>query len=395
MTVICSGGASEPQPGAADDIILTAAVISSVLAPELAWLDPFISAAVGIVTLHLPTFCAVDPPADPGVNAADLLGLITLGPGPLTAGAVDKVVQLIERNAWYAFCQCSTMTTPARPTQPSAPAGIPAINPAPTGYPATTPCATWNSTPVVLFEGTGHNGGGLSFSGLQVTSVTVEYCNIEDTAPGPRLAIELTEFNSIDASTIITTSPYVDTGECGVASFHLDARTTGLIVSFVTEFTGGGGSATWTDTVKYWCVGQTPYGSQSPCCPPDPTLAQKLDSILQLLTLMQRQAVPFAYITGSVHSGLTGTGSVSVSSILGIRASLTVPASMSLIDGTPEVHLRPGRVNFGTGDGHRDRHELVLGEQLIFPQVAALWTTVGYTLADGVTLEIEELLREP
>jgi hypothetical protein len=163
---------------------------------------------------------------------------------------------------------------------------------------------------------------------------------------------------------------------------------------FITTEEGEGDLNSVRVHVDVYCDGVQPGQTNTPCCPPDPILTAKLDAILQLVTLLQRQVAPFAYVSGPVHSGLSGHGSVSVSGILGMLAELTVPDSMGLIDGSPQVHLRPGRVNFGTADGYEDRHELVLGAQLIFPDVAGVWTAVGYSLADGVELTLTEILRE-
>jgi hypothetical protein len=114
-----------------------------------------------------------------------------------------------------------------------------------------------------------------------------------------------------------------------------------------------------------------------------------------MVTLLQRQAAPFAYVSGPVHSGLTGTGSFAVQGILGLHASASGLSGIGLRVGTPDVRLEIGRLNLGTSDAYSDRVQLVLGDQVVFPAAAGLFTVVGYTLEPGVTLTVTELLREP
>lgn len=113
-----------------------------------------------------------------------------------------------------------------------------------------------------------------------------------------------------------------------------------------------------------------------------------------MVTLIQRQSVPFAYVSGTTHSGLTGTGTLSVSGILGLLVNAGVPTSTSDIAGTPDVRIPIGRVNFGTADGYRDRDQLVTDSQVVFPAVAGLYTVIGYSLEPGVTATFTELVRE-
>jgi hypothetical protein len=176
----------------------------------------------------------------------------------------------------------------------------------------------------------------------------------------------------------------------------LPASAVGYIIGF--QNTGGmPNNFDYTIHVDGYCGynPSIPGGPAPASCPPDPFLQIQLDQILQLVTLIQRQNVPFAYIAGPLHSGLTGTGVVAVSGILGVLANASVPASTSLLPGTPDVRIPIGRLNLATADGYTDRVELVTDSQIFFPRAAGVYTSIGYTLEPGVTLALTELVREP
>jgi hypothetical protein len=395
MTVLCGVGGSEPKPGSANDVLLTTAILEAILSEAgLGLLAPFVGYLGSAIQLSLPTFCALDPPADPGLSGADILALITLGPGPLTAGPAARFVQLIQRYAWFDYCQCSAISTPSPPSPPTI-TDVPAINPAGPPIPAVPPCFTADFGTADL--GFPNKFFDFTWNGANPTQyvVTIEVTDI-GVDSGAQHWITLQE--TIDA-------PFGENSfntQIGMLDVDTDARfiwphlAGGLDAHFdLTTATGTGDLESVRVHVDVYCNGNQPGQSNTPCCPPDPILTAKLDNILALVTLLQRQTAPFAYVVGTAHTALSGSGSISVQGLLGIHTTIDTPDSMALYAGVPDVHLRPGRVNFGTADGYQDRHELVIGDQLIFPSVPGVWTTIGYTLADGVTLSIEELAREP
>ena len=123
---------------------------------------------------------------------------------------------------------------------------------------------------------------------------------------------------------------------------------------------------------------------------------KKVNEIYQLVLLIQRQSVPFAYLESTVHSSLTGTGFISVSGILGIKLSFTGGSTdVGQVEGTPITNFDAGWINFGDANGYRDRHRITTTPELIFPPAAGDITRVGYTLPPTVTATITELVREP
>lgn len=111
--------------------------------------------------------------------------------------------------------------------------------------------------------------------------------------------------------------------------------------------------------------------------------------------LIQRQKVPFAYVPGTVHSGLTGAGEFAVSGILGLSVTATtVPLRFVPSPGDPTTYYRLGWVNTGTVDGWQVARELRHNPELIFDLDGSV-TRIGYDLADDVVATIAELVREP
>jgi hypothetical protein len=135
----------------------------------------------------------------------------------------------------------------------------------------------------------------------------------------------------------------------------------------------------------------------TPCCPPDEVSQSYLDAILQMVTLIQRQAAPFSYIHGAVHAAISGDGEISVSSLLGVAIDITtLPSAYGRSEGTP-VHLFDlGYVTLGTADGWLPSRRVDADGTLeLRPGLAGPVTRVGYTLSPGVIADLTELVREP
>ncbi len=133
----------------------------------------------------------------------------------------------------------------------------------------------------------------------------------------------------------------------------------------------------------------------TPCCPPDPLLSAQIDQILKTVTLIQRQAVPFAYIGGTVHSGLTGSGVLAVSGLIGAKITITTdPTNLGVEGSSPAILFDRGFITWGTADGYPQSERLERTNQLSLPARASAFTDLAYDLHPGVTVTITELLRE-
>jgi hypothetical protein len=113
------------------------------------------------------------------------------------------------------------------------------------------------------------------------------------------------------------------------------------------------------------------------------------------ITLIQRQGVPFGYVPGPLHTGLTGVGEITVSDILALSVQFTtIPSQYPHIDADPDTYFGLGWLTLGTADGFLHSTKLSKNPQLLEP-VSGEITRVGYELAVGVVANIQEFVREP
>jgi hypothetical protein len=156
----------------------------------------------------------------------------------------------------------------------------------------------------------------------------------------------------------------------------------------------GSGSTSEVSTADVYCNGANPGAVTN--CGLDPRIVPLLERIGQLVELIQRQAVPFAYVEGDVHSGLTGNGELDVQGLIGVLLELTtVPQYVGLEDGTPDVVFDAGWLNWGNADGYSAREQIRSVDFLSLPAVAGQYTKLAYSLTPGVVATITELVREP
>lgn len=407
----CSSGATEQIPGTTDDVYLTAAFLGVLAAKFAPWLEPFIGYGAAEMSLHLPTFCAVDPPADPGLTGPELLSLVALGPGPLTQGATDKLKQLLRRWAWPSFCRCAAVTTPAVPPIPTAPTGTPAINPPQID----------NSAPCYELRHPGYTVNSIG-SGNNITSAfwspSIQFVNstlqpVFNATPGQawstiRLSVTNTATAPFGWNVTINTwqwpggssthfnqqNTVLAPGATITQTFHYDSSNPYLQSGFTVN--SGSGVSQIIYSMDMWCSGG-PGANISPCCPPDLTANSLLTQILAQVNLIQRQAAPFGYLPGATHAGLTGSGHLTVADLLGCKLTITTfpPGVIGTVAGDPLTLFEAGWINWGSADGFRAREFIGASPLLSFPADAGAMTKIGYSLNAGVVATIDELVREP
>ena len=119
-------------------------------------------------------------------------------------------------------------------------------------------------------------------------------------------------------------------------------------------------------------------------------------SMAQLLTLLQRYALPFAYLRGRRFSTLTATGSQELQRCVGLLVEVTqFPPENKRLLGAPEYIFDLGWVSVLTPDGMLDEIRLTRQATTWLSKLIPSATTVGWGLRAGVTVEISELLAEP
>jgi len=370
------------------------------------WAVP-LAGFIGAVTYNLSTFCASDPPAVPTFTAQDVIDLLNpYNPIPYS-DAQEKFQQLVGAYAWYQVCKCDSVATPAPPTPPSAPTGMPSINPpsvAPS-YPTGQPCST--------FEYVATATSGMSNVYGPLTPIPDGATEIQLSGTWDRTALTSgirvfgIWWGTAGWASYPTTSQslsipdfYIDTS--GVHTDPRQAIPPG-ITHYWTVF--GGNPSTFSpspvsvDAFVNWYCGSSGSGGGGDVpqpCPTDPFVLAILEQILALTTIIQRQAAPFSYIASTAHAGLTGRGSISVQGLLGAKIEVTAMGSITGEElGDPDVLWDAGWVNWGSADGVSSRQFITNAEMLTLPSLAGQYTEIHYSLEPGVTITITELEREP
>lgn len=393
MTALCpGGGASSANTGAAAIVDYSSGLLAAIFAAyDLTWLIPIIP-LVGLAPLTLSTFCATDPPTVPTFTSAETNAMIQLQFGSDFDSGISKMKDLALNAIWHDVCHCNTgVATPLAP--PTPPAGTP-ITQFPVA-PTSTPCAAIGP---IVHGFTGGNGtfnrGDLSWPGGMAPSygrLTVK--NTVTAGVGWTMQTQPrwgSGTGQVDLP-IQRTAP--NTTSVGVYPFVSGPVSTSFAVT--TIGVGGTGSADESLTWEVFCNGATP-GQQSPCCPPDPATQSYLDHILSMVTLIQRQIVPFAYVPGTVHAGLSGAGVLSVNGLLGAKIVITTDPSSLGVEGTSPAELfGRGFITWGTPDGYPQSERLQRTSQISLPLRCSAFTDLAYDLHPGVVVTITELVREP
>jgi hypothetical protein len=126
-------------------------------------------------------------------------------------------------------------------------------------------------------------------------------------------------------------------------------------------------------------------------------MSQSIAQLRSDVTLIQRQGVPFGYLTGPVHSGLTGSGSFAVQGLLGLSVAVTgAPAGWGRSDDNPSRYI-PAPASVTLGSAHGVESVLWCNEPVTFAYASGdgAMTLVTWHCKPGVTISITELVREP
>ncbi len=136
-------------------------------------------------------------------------------------------------------------------------------------------------------------------------------------------------------------------------------------------------------------------GSTQDVCTQLQVVINKLNILDSMTQLIQRQAVPFAYLLGTPSVGLIGAGDIAAQGILGCSVTITAqpPGHGQTADNPKRAIPKLGAIQFKTVDGFTDERQLHYAQQLVL-DAPPLSTALHYTLAPGVTATITPLLRE-
>jgi hypothetical protein len=394
VTVVCGGGTSGPNFGTAAVIDMSTGVLALRLAAlGMGWAVPLI-ALVSLAPLTLSTFCGTDPPAMPTFTSAETNALLQLNLGSADfVSGLGKAKDLFLNIVWNDFCQCTSgaLIPPVWPTTP------------PAGTPITQIPQLGLGSPCQVLGPQGPFTGSSVGTFVYLTSLAFD-------KPKPLVhrvtmtldAVALATWgwsNPVvvyEAAFVYQTPipmPQIAVGtwqavlQAPIVSDHLETRATTANVSAV---------GTMTQELETFCDLTLGASGQPQCCPPDPGTAGVLSAILNLVTLIQRQSVPFGYVTGAVHVGLSGAGVIEISGLLGIHVAITtLPTSYGVLGTSPAAYFDAGFLTFGVDDGYGSSYRLNRNPLALFPPRCSAFTDLAYDLPPGTVVTVTELLREP
>jgi hypothetical protein len=413
MTVVCGGADSRAKPGTASVVVFTTTALASFLNNRGMGWAYLVAPFLGTLTFNMESFCEGDPPAEPTLTGEDILYIIN----PFINGAAaivarQKFVQLVQHHLWYQACECVGVATPA------APAPTPKPTDAPDVRGNTNGCWEWSSglrqpqqkasgNPYIVLIGTDEAA---TPAGQLPTSTAARAVAMPQVGPfrvltraslqgnaHERINVNIGWFGGSPVGTLfsIYSGPSV-----GGDLAYTEAVETVEPPSWATHWRVTL-SSLGTVTTDYGEVeltgfcGGTPTDRIDPtCCTLDPAAMTLLNSIYQLLQLVQRQHVPFAYLQGTGSSGTSATGELEIPTSVGVAVELTtVPAWYGSAEGTPDRRFDLGWIALGTDDGLWLEPKRIESASQVFRSPAYI-TKVGYTFGPGVVATITPLLRE-
>lgn len=396
MTALCGGGTSSARPGFAATVAMTVPAIGALLNNvPTQWAVPF-AAFLGIVNFEMGTFCTTDPPPEPTMTATDFVNMLNFTDVIDSGAAIAKFEDFVRFWAWPQLCACDSGAIPSTGAAPSAPSGMPAIDPTQLpSYPTGNPCTEYTfhgdaSSATVLTVPAITALTGATFAqitatitnnlvGSEAVAVTVQYFNAATSFLG-QLAI------SWDA----THSPLT-------VSAAVPAGTTQVRIQSTNSGAPAANHLLWSVVIDLYC-GTTPGGSGGSApqpCVADPLLVLQVQQILAIVTLLQRYRVPFAYVPGASHSGLSGNGTLTIPPCLGVLLTLTtIPSSIGQESGSPNEFFEAGWFSWGNSTAFTERTWIHKNPQISFPAESAQYTRLGYSLSPGVVATIQELYAE-
>lgn len=417
MTALCGGGTSGPIQGTATNLVISAGLITAGLLAIDPLLAPF-AALIDGFTYDLLSSCSTDPPAQPTWTFDDFRAL-TLGfLDPNFQTAIGKLRDQLIIWLWHQYCECNTVSTPAfvLPTLPTN-VTIPTIG---TAQPCGSGAAPFNGVYQFIQSGTGIADGGAAFPLPRTTVWWLGHpwtawvlpvplpaeidLELEITAPvsGQTASASLAYFSTVGSSSADGTFVAIHTGSTfssGTRTLRDTAIPASARYAIVDLNSTPPQSAPFgfasTVSVTAYCGSGGSSGSASPCIT-DPATLTLLQQIYQLVTLLQRYTLPFAYILGAAHSGLSGSGSFAISRLQGMRCHLTSRAiGGGESAGVPNYLFDQGWMSIETADGLVDQVRITAVDQVWQSRLFSEAVTFGYYLQPGCVATFTEVEAEP
>lgn len=408
----CSSGIGLAKPGSGSVAFLTNLAIGVVLARYgYEWLATIVT-ALPAASFDTDSFCNNGQPALPTITESDLIALSNPVLLADFAPAAQKVKDVALYYLWYELCYCQTGTTP-EPSAAQTPVDVVAVGSASSGCAtlAEAGTETWDvggTLPQYLFAGRwawGPRASGshtYDFPSLTIRKVHTFGSRTRGGSGTHDSPMEIRfRWTDISIATVYRETHLVsDSADSwdftDIAPPNAEYCEVAIKVSNINT----------ADSVTYdgmaFCD-DLPTGGFSGCCPPDTSIAAAIAALQADLALaktqidlIQRQGVPFGFVEGSTHGGLTGNGHVTVADLIGAKIVLqTIPDYIGYQVGDTYEVFTDSWINWGNG-GYSAPREWIRGYlQMSFPRNAGTYDSISYSLAPGLEIAIVELLREP
>jgi hypothetical protein len=389
MTDFSCPNGSGPQSGAPPFFVYDDAYIATKFGNLAGWLTTW---AMGLPFEPQVTadFCAAGPPTELPV-AADWAALAVPGIA-LATGAYRRFANQIKADKWAELCQCN-------PPLVAGCGSALVVNNDPIGVDNSVKLVTAWRIPT---SATG-------------ASVTIHPHNI-DSGGAYKAFLNGSPTETASGTPTLASQDHPSGGDAAFSASFAAGAYAWLQLWVVSD--SGHYGAHWDITLQFsGCTTGAPIPYTAPPAPAAPTgyptptvptctttadlcaelakLSQRMQIIRTQVDLIQRQSVPFAYIAGPVSGPLVGSGTIATGGLLGVLLEVTAyPANRLTLEGTPPYIYDLGWVSINSADGMIEEHRIAQSNSVWFPRQAALATSIGYWLNDGVSMTLTQVLRE-
>lgn len=390
MTALClNNGTSSVKAGTALAAVITTTYIQNqLITTGYPWLIAA-AAALEIVPFAVTAFCSTDPPAIPTFTLQDYLAMFNVADPVNNPVAMKKLQDLMLHLIWFDFCQCDANPQPVLPAPQTAPTGVPAQGPTggSVGVCYSPPGDTIFNLPISIQQTQTQPGFPINATSSKVTITRTG-------AAGNQVDAGFVSFVSPGGTDVLITQSWALFGGVQSAVVNIPVAGGADAIRFqVNQDPGGSGQIRFH--VDFYCASGSGSSSSPTTSTPDPTLVAIMTQILQAVTLIQRQIVPFAYVPGTSHLNLTGSGQFAVQGILGLAIGMnSIPQGIGSAPGDPTEYFDTGFITLGTADGFSESFRIHHNPTLKL-DINPSYTLVGYTLPPGVNISVTELKREP
>lgn len=386
-------GPSEPKAGAPAFTYVGRELIKTWLSSSaLPWMFPIID-TFKTRLIDVGDLCAAGQPPTVAFDIDDLLAVIeplSLASNPLGIQAVLAKLDLwVNAYAWSENCQCigGGCNSPAA----AGPYDV-TLTGTHDGGRATSPTAP-NQLKLTFTAVKG------TFGGTAKPEISVRWKN----SGGGFIAYTPSPVNQIVEYG--TTGPFYYTPPSGAAQwdvyFALASGGSGAwpTISWASDYCGPTlGTSTLpppSDPVRPTGAPDYPVvtcTTQQNICDQLESLTKRVEVTRDMVTLIQRQHVPFAFVNGASHS-ISGTGSFAVQGIAALRIALVMSSAYAGRIANPTQFYDLGEIAFGDADGYQRPERLTQANTII--DVPPWATSVSYYLPSGVSGTATERKREP